>query len=199
MRVSDIQSHHLHPNQLLSDTGNFMMRIEALLQRLCLDLKGVKLDHVALRINEQPLAQQLDTEWRKCGTVISATNINGRPIIIFKLHEELGLSSWVTDCVEFPYPKDGKHYPSEGWEHVEFVIPSIATTASDYLEDLYRQFPSLQQKIEEMKECGLVMKLSAPQGDKERLANPTVAFKWRNVCVKLHPHSIEEIISSESD
>jgi predicted metalloenzyme YecM len=41
------------------------------------------------------------------------------------------------------------------------------------------------------------MKLSSPKGEGERLANPTVAFKHDNICIKLHPHSLKNIVASE--
>lgn len=44
---------------------------------------------------------------------------------------------------------------------------------------------------------GVKVKLSSPQGDRQRLANPTVAFKWQGVCLKLHPYSLRQVIESE--
>lgn len=39
--------------------------------------------------------------------------------------------------------------------------------------------------------------MSSPKGDKERLANPTIAFKRDDVCIKVHPHGIKAVIASE--
>ncbi|WP_350639928.1 VOC family protein [Psychrobacter sp. CAL606-MNA-CIBAN-0158] len=41
------------------------------------------------------------------------------------------------------------------------------------------------------------VKQSSPKGDKERLANPTIAFKANGICVKVHPHDIQKIVESE--
>ncbi|QSA19814.1 VOC family protein, partial [Vibrio furnissii] len=44
---------------------------------------------------------------------------------------------------------------------------------------------------------GVKTKLSSPKGEGDRLNNPTVAFKWQGVCIKLHPHTLKTIVASE--
>ncbi|MDC0611717.1 VOC family protein [Vibrio sp.] len=188
----------MKPQQLISDIDGFMVAIERMLSELSLDLSEFELDHIALRINEPSLAHMLLPEWQSISTVLSDAEINGRPIYIFKLNQPLKLSHWCTACVEYPFPKNGKPYPFQGWEHVEFVVPSQATNAQDYLLELYQRFPDMESRVENLSKEGLTVKLSQPKGEKERLPNPTVAFKWKDVCVKLHPNSIEQIILSES-
>ncbi|MGS0726836.1 VOC family protein, partial [Shewanella sp. 0m-11] len=43
------------------------------------------------------------------------------------------------------------------------------------------------------------VKMSSPKGDKERLANPTIAFKKDGICVKVHAHGIKAVIASEAE
>ena len=57
----------------------------------------------------------------QCGTLLSESMINGRPICLFDLSQPLAVGPWQIDCVELPYPGE-KRYPHEGWEHVELVL-----------------------------------------------------------------------------
>ncbi len=77
-------------------------------------------------------------------------------------------------------------------------MPSRANSAEDYLLDLMSQFPMFASHFTELEQLGVKTKLSSPKGEGERLNNPTVAFKWDNICIKLHPHPLKKIIESES-
>ncbi len=70
--------------------------------------------------------------WTQYGKVISQAQINGRPIIVIEFDKMLESRGWKIECLELPYPAEGKIYPTEGWEHVEFVIPSHAETADEF-------------------------------------------------------------------
>jgi predicted metalloenzyme YecM len=131
--------------------------------------------------------------------VISEAQINGRPIIVLAFDNPIVTRCWTIECLEVPYPAVGKTHPVEDWEHVEFVVPSKAQTADAFLQDLYAKFPDLESQLEKAKAQGVKVKLSSPKGEGERLANPTVAFKFNNICIKLHPHSLKNIVASEQD
>ena len=143
------------------------------------------------------LAKLAHQEWQKEGKVISNALINGRPIIVILFEQALNSHGWDIECLELPYPAPGKIYPEQNWEHVEFVVPSTAQTADDYLADLKKQFPDFAAQCERLSDLGIKTKLSSPKGEGERLNNPTVAFKWQGVCIKLHPHSLKNIVESE--
>lgn len=89
------------------------------------------------------------------------------------------MSHWQIECLELPYPAQGKTYPEQSWEHVEFVIPSQALSAEAFCEELKGGYPSLAEKWHQLNELGIKVKLSSPQGEGERLANPTIAFQWQ--------------------
>ena len=40
----------------------------------------------------------------QCGTLLSESMINGRPICLFDLSQPLAVGPWQIDCVELPYP-----------------------------------------------------------------------------------------------
>ncbi|NVC62168.1 VOC family protein [Vibrio sp. 05-20-BW147] len=187
----------LTPQQMLEDLPGFMQKIESLADLLQLDLSFAQADHIALRVNENQTAQLSQQMWSEQGKVISQANINGRPIIVIEFDAPLVSRGWKIECLELPYPAEGKAYPQEGWEHVEFVIPSHAQTAEDYLADLKHTYPAFGAQFSKLEELGVKVKLSSPKGEGERLNNPTVAFKYQGICIKLHPHSLKRIVESE--
>ena len=187
----------LMPSQLKAKLDGFMHKIQSLSEILHIDLTSNQADHIALRINDSELAKLAHQEWQKEGQVISNAQINGRPIIVIAFDQALSWQHWDIECLELPYPAEGKHYPEQSWEHVEFVVPSNADTADEYLQDLKGHFPKLAEHWDELAEKGVKVKLSSPKGEGERLNNPTVAFKYKGVCIKLHPHSLKQIVASE--
>ncbi|KFZ38543.1 hypothetical protein HR45_03715 [Shewanella mangrovi] len=150
-------------------------------------------DHVALRVNTTAAADALRDAFSARGSVISDNIINGRPILIIKLHTPLQLGEYSVACVELPYPKT--EYPQQGWEHIELVLASNATDC----EQLQQQLISLSPKLAAVfaGDSEIKVKASSPAGEAERLPNPTIAFTKAGVCVKVHPHTIEAIIASE--
>lgn len=187
----------LHPQQMNAKLDDFMGKIQQLCQLLQLDLTSFQLDHIALRINDRVLAKMAHQAWLEYGSVLSQAVIHGRPIIVLELSQAMRSQGWSIECLELPYPADGKVYPQQGWEHVEFVVPSSASDAEGYRQALLQQFPKLAERWGKLSELGIEVKLSSPKGEGERLANPTLAFKWQGVCVKLHPHSLKTVIQSE--
>ncbi len=77
------------------------------------------------------------------------------------------------------------------------MIPSHAETADEFLADLKHTYPTFGARFDELEELGVKIKLSSPKGEGERLNNPTVAFKYQGICIKLHPHSLKRIVESE--
>ncbi|MFM2640225.1 VOC family protein [Vibrio chagasii] len=187
----------LEPQQMIARLDTFMAKIENLGNVLGLDLSFAQADHIALRINETELAKAAHQAWSEFGSTISQATINGRPIVVIVFDEPLQSRGWNIECLELPYPAEGKIYPSQDWEHVEFVIPSHAQTADEYLADLKDTYPQFAANFETLDEQGVKIKLSSPKGEGERLNNPTVAFKLQGICIKLHPHSLKKIVESE--
>jgi hypothetical protein len=195
--TTELVEKRLTPELMIQDLDAFMAKIEALASMLSLDLSLAQADHIALRINDTAIAQQAHQEWSQHGKVISQAQINGRPIIVIEFEQALESRGWKLECLELPYPAEGKTYLTESWEHVEFVIPSHAQTAAAFLEDLKHTYPAFGAQFEKLNEMGVKIKLSSPKGEGERLNNPTVAFKYQGVCIKLHPHSLKAIVESE--
>ncbi|WP_434761930.1 VOC family protein [Vibrio fortis] len=187
----------LEPQQMMERLDDFMGKIEEFGNKLGLDLSFAQADHIAMRVNDTALAKAAHEAWASYGETISQAMINGRPIVVIAFDEPLKSRGWSIECLELPYPAEGKVYPSQDWEHVEFVIPSHAQTADEYLADLKDTYPQFAANFETLAEQGVKVKLSSPKGEGERLNNPTVAFKHQGICIKLHPHSLKKIVESE--
>ncbi len=151
-------------------------------------------DHVALRVNDTDSAKRLSQDFERVGNVISNNIINGRPILIFELNSPLIIGDMSIDCVELPYPGE-KAYPVEGWEHIELILPCQAKTCEALRDELFKIAPQLESVLKMKTE--IKVKMSSPQGEHERLANPTIAFKKGSICIKVHPHGIKDVIASE--
>lgn len=184
----------LHPQQMLGRVEEFMDKIQALATELNLPIAEFQADHLALRINDSELAKLAHKAWSEHGSTISEAMINGRPIVVILFDEPIQVKGWSIECLELPYPAEGKLYPVQDWEHVEFVIPSNAQSADDFFAELKQTYPGFEQAMEE---GDFKLKLSSPKGEGERLANPTVAIKNKGVCIKLHPHPLKAIVESE--
>lgn len=195
--IQQAEEKGLMPEQMLADVEPFINKVQALMELLGVDLRPYQADHIALRVNDNRIAQVIDKAWGQLGEVLSCAQINGRPIVVFRLKQPIKTRDWSIECLELPYPAVNKRHPNEGWEHIEFVIPSQAQTAQDYLTFLQQHFPQLDCSQQRLEQLGITVKLSNPKGEGERLANPTVAFKYQGVCIKLHPHSLADIVASE--
>ncbi|MGF1686686.1 VOC family protein [Photobacterium japonica] len=185
----------LLPAQMLAQLPTFMAKIDALAAELGLSLNDYQADHIALRVNDRVQAEALHQAWLAYGEEWSNNEINGRPIIVIGFHEPLKVGAWTIEALELPYPGD-KQYPQEGWEHVEFVIPSDVNDTDSLKTVLDETFPALAW--DRLNEQGIHVKASSPSGEHERLANPTYAFKKDGVCIKLHPCSLKAVIASEN-
>ncbi|MFT5790419.1 MAG: putative metalloenzyme YecM [Shewanella sp.] len=181
--------------QLSQSWPSFSQSIAAFIAELGLDTLNLECDHGALRVNTAQAADELRSQFAKHGTIISDNIINGRPILIIELDAPLMLNDRPIDCVELPYPGE-KAYPQEGWEHVELVFKCDAIDCDSLSQQLIKAVPTLAPIINGTTDINV--KQSSPKGDKERLANPTIAFKKNGLCVKVHPHGIKAVIASEA-
>ncbi len=178
--------------QLQQSWPEFSKQIQAFITHL--GLNKLACDHVALRVNSSVTADKLRHYFEQQGQLISNKMINGRPILIFELNSPLQLGELSIECVELPYPGE-KAYPVEGWEHIELVLPGNAQTSEQLQQQLLKLAPNLSSVL--AGQTDIKVKLSAPKGEGERLTNPTIAFKHKGICIKVHAHGIKAIIASE--
>lgn len=173
---------------IAADLPRFSEALHALAARLGLDIAPLDADHISLRCHQNATAERWRQGLELCGELLSENIINGRPICLFKLHQPVCVAHWQFSVVELPWPGE-KRYPHEGWEHIEIVLPGEPETLNA------RALALLSD--EGLSQPGIVVKTSSPQGERERLPNPTLAVTDGNVTLKFHPWSIEAIVASE--
>ncbi len=79
------------------------------------------IDHLCYRVNSEEHYRIQKNNFLKFSTLIIESEVNGRLISTFKLHQKIYFKEWVIDVVELPAPKKGK-ITIEGFEHIEIVI-----------------------------------------------------------------------------
>lgn len=178
---------------LMASYSDFSRDILSFVKQLGLDVLH-ECDHLALRVNSVALADELRDHFLQHGTLISDKQINGRPILLIRLQQPMSIGHYQIPYLELPYPKETNDR-NQGWEHIELVLPCHAETCEALQQVLFATVPNLETSLN--KNPQISIKFSSPAGADERLANPTIAFKFKHLCVKVHPHSIETIINSE--
>ncbi|NHB97465.1 VOC family protein [Photorhabdus stackebrandtii] len=171
---------------LVADLAMFTQKLSQFRQRLNLDFDKYQADHISLRCHDMDVAERWRKGFLQCGSLMSESIINGRPICLFDLAQPITVLNWQIDCVELPYPGK-KAYAHQGWEHVELVLP----VAPEML--LAEARALLPQPLP----TGFSVKESQPKGEQERLPNPTLAITDGEITVKFHPFTLRDIVKSE--
>ncbi|KHN56501.1 VOC family protein [Pectobacterium fontis] len=176
------------PHDLITDLARFEQEIQELANVLQLDLSAFHADHISLRCHQNTTAESWKTALLNVGSLLSENHINGRPICLFILDHALAFGPWQVACIELPWPGK-KFYPHEGWEHVELVLPGDVETLHQ------RALACLSD--EALRTPGIKLKFSSPQGERERIPNPTLAVTNGKVTIKFHSVDIRDVIASE--
>ncbi|QLB20653.1 metalloprotein [Vespertiliibacter pulmonis] len=176
--------------------SQFEQKIQEIADIAQLNLTQFEIDHLAVRMNNLETAQQWHMFLSMNANLLKQSEVNGRPISLFKLHQPLEFYGQSVSIIELPYPKN-KIYPQEGWEHIEIVVPFLANeSVEQWVSRLNDQFQFEQNPQ-------LNVKISQPLVENERLPNPTIAISLKGTtnqnycCLKLHPYDINAIILSE--
>ncbi|WP_028116779.1 VOC family protein [Ferrimonas senticii] len=179
--------------QLMEQLPQFADAATQLADRLGLVRARLHADHIALRLTNLADAEAIKSELLGHGKLLSEKQINGRPILLIQLDTPIQVGPWAIDLIELPFP-DGKKR-RDGWEHVELVLPCGATDKAQML-DAVRQLPAIIAKWPVLSDgsIGIEMKSSCPKGDDEPVTNPTVAFRYDGVTVKIHPWDIRQVL-----
>lgn len=177
---------------LQAQFADFEQKIEQLAEVMGIRLQDYEIDHIALRVNTIEKAKNWLTYFTNYGKILSDNIVNGRRIYLIELDKPIKLANRTIEVIELPFPKN-KHYPVEGWEHIEIVIPFLPNeTTENWVARINRQFlwGGLTQ---------LYTKVSEPKVVGEQLRNPSIAVsfvdKTKNYsCIKVHPYSIKKIL-----
>ncbi|MGV3344452.1 VOC family protein [Enterobacteriaceae bacterium LUAb1] len=173
---------------LAEDFPRFIQELSKVTGLLKLDLTLLEIDHISVRCHHNATAERWKKGFSQIADCFSEKMINGRPVCLFRLYQPLRVAQQSVAVVELPWPGN-KHYPHEGWEHIEIVLRGAPEMLNQRVMALIPESVLLQLK--------LTVKYSSPKGEKERLANPTLAIMSDTLSIKFHPWSIEEIVASE--
>ena len=177
-------------SDLANDLPRFEQQLTNLAEKLGLTLENLEADHISVRCHQITTAERWKQGLMQVGHLFSENLINGRPICLFELTEPLPVGPWRINVVELPWPGN-KLYRHEGWEHVEIVLRGDPETLGARAMALLSDNGLLQP--------GISFNTSSPQGEKERLPNPTLAVTDGQITIKFHPWSLKEIVASEQD
>ncbi|PWC25195.1 VOC family protein [Brenneria nigrifluens] len=177
------------PEELAVDLVRFERELNEFAAVLQLDLTRFSADHISLRCHQTSTAERWKTQILRIGTLLAENLINGRPICLFILNSAIKVGPWRIDCIELPWPGK-KRYPHEGWEHVELLLPGDADSLH------LRALACLSDQA--LRTSGVKLHFSSPQGEKERIPNPTTAVTNGKVTIKFHPFDIRDIVADEN-
>jgi predicted metalloenzyme YecM len=108
-------------NALTTQAQEFLKTLFEHLHNAQLDVAPLELDHICYRVATLPEYDALKTTLASLGTLLTESQIGGRPIATYKLFEPICFEDRKIFVVELPAPKVGAEYKT-GFEHAEFVI-----------------------------------------------------------------------------
>lgn len=133
-------------------------------------------DHICYRTESKEEYEILKSSFDEISKLLIESEIGGRNIATYKLHNKICLDNWSVSVIELAAPKEGSNYES-GFEHAEFVI-----------EESFEGFMSSHPHY----------KWSTSSMNKE--INPEIRIKLSdNLSVKFHHQSLEKVIEWEKN
>ncbi|HSI20876.1 MAG TPA: VOC family protein [Verrucomicrobiae bacterium] len=159
---------YLHP--LLGDHNPLIDRIAHHFSTIGLagtDLLAI--DHLCYRVETLSRYSQLKAQLSATDILVDESEINGRPISIFRLSNPLTHGLYEITALELPAPLESKPY-KEGFEHAEFLVPSLKEFKEDYFM------------------------VDFDQKDLGKEVNPCLALKIDDIGVKFHEKHILDVV-----
>lgn len=157
-----------------SQAERFLQHLFAQIKTNHVDLKPHWfIDHLCYRVQSQEAYEKFKTEFNQFGEMLIESEVNGRQIATYKLHEPVVFGKYSIPLVELPAPKAGKK-TIEGFEHAEAVVDIP-------LEDLRTQYAHLKLDV----------------GGMKKNINPELEIEMNGCALKFHPMSLETVINFE--
>lgn len=132
------------------------------------------MDHVCYRVETERRYQELLAELKQTSQFLGETEVGGRMIAAFELHEYLKAGGWTVPYFELPAPKDGSPYP-EGLEHAELVVVG----GLDRFIERHSDLPFSTKGI-------------------DKLLNPEAGLKAAGISVKFHEQPLGAVVRIEN-
>ncbi|MEN0003015.1 MAG: VOC family protein [Bacteroidota bacterium] len=156
--------------QLLAPTTPFLNQIMNALKADQINVASLELDHICYRVETFTRYEELKEALALFGVLLAESQIGGRPIATYKLHEPIRFREREIWCLELPAPKAKTPY-MEGFEHVEFVI-------NEPFDVFMNAHPQVQFDTKGM----------------HKAVNADIRVCYPSCCVKFHHHSLEYVI-----
>lgn len=151
----------------------FLEKIFSILKANQIEIGSWEIDHLCYRTSSMDNYAELKKLWSGNGELLIESEVNGRDIATYKLHEPVVFRDYIIPLVEVPAPKKGKLTP-EGFEHIEVVIDV--------------EFDEIMKRFSHM------------SFDTKALAkelNPELVIKFDDCSIKFHHMSLEKVIEIE--
>lgn len=160
--------------RLKREAVEFLSDVEDKLKESHINLDFCTIDHLCYRVSNEDEYFLYKNEFAKLGELLIESEVGGRNIATYKLHESIIYKKAIIDVIEVPAPKVNNRY-ALGFEHAEFVI-------AESFDDLIKEYSRLKFDV---------------SGASKSL-NPELRLSFDNgVSIKLHHQSLEEVIRIE--
>ncbi len=157
-------------DKIHNEADTFLNALFEHIEKTGLDVKEMELDHICYRTPSIERYKELKSELFNHGSLLTESQINGRPIVTLKLDKGISFNNRIIDVLELPAPKVSNKY-KEGFEHIEFVIDCDLTT--------------FQQRYSQ---------IEFDESELSKVINPSLRIKFGDMSVKFHEHSLEYVI-----
>lgn len=155
---------------ILGNPTSFLDKIFSYLAQQKIVVDNFELDHICYRVETMEQYQQLKDQLGHLGELLTESQIGGRPIASFQLHQPIIYKNRKIEVVELPAPKEGSFY-QEGFEHVEFVID----VPFDQFMDNYNHLNFITK-------------------DLKKSVNQGITLKETDFSIKFHQHTLAYVI-----
>lgn len=139
------------------------------------DLNDWFIDHLCYRTSSKENFKLMKEKFKDYGDCLVESEVQGRPIVTYKLFNPIKYKDYLIELIEIPAPKPGKN-TKEGFEHIEVVVD----ISFDELIKLYGHL-SLEKKALEKK------------------INPELEIEFDDCAIKFHHQSLEDVIAFEKN
>ncbi len=158
---------------LLNNITPFLDSLFDQLDQVGLSLSGKEIDHICYRTSSEENYKSTKIIAESLGTLLIESDVNGRLIATYRLHQPLSYKDWLIPLLEIPAPKPGK-ITREGLEHIEVII-------DESFQSFIKRYPHLSFQLKAM----------------QKEINPDIELELNGCSIKFHHQSLENVIEYE--
>lgn len=151
----------------------FLDKVFSQLEVNQIELGDWKIDHICYRTTSAKNYSDIKKIFEPLGECLVESEVNGRQIASYKLHEPIIYKNHTIEVVEVPAPKSGK-VTLEGFEHIEVVV-DIG------FDEIQNRFPNCKFNTLGM----------------GKALNPELEIELIGCAIKFHHQTLEEVIRIE--